>query len=154
MFKHGKTDKKIYSIKEKIKYYKGIINGSVECNDTKTKRKAKLRLKSLQKLDNRTFDEPTLIVTDDKHYGNKIAKPRLCVVTAKDNKGRLFVAPVYRKTSKDIVLDKQIDRQISKTSEGHNKWIDISDVYETKLLTGVKALTKYDKAKIRDLYHK
>lgn len=154
MFTHGRINKNIYSIKEKIKYYKGIINGSVECNDTKTKRKAKLRLKSLQKLDNRTFDEPTLIVTNDTHFGNNISKPRVCVVTAKDNKGRLFVAPVYKKTSKTIVLDKQIDRQISKTSEGHNKWIDISDVYETKVINGVKPLTKYDKAKIRDLYHK
>lgn len=89
-----------------------------------------------------------------RDFGNNISKPRLCVVTAKDNKGRLFVAPVYKKTSKTIVLDKQIDRQISKTSEGHNKWIDISDVYETKVLNGVKPLTKYDKAKISDLYHK
>lgn len=88
------------------------------------------------------------------HFGNNISKPRLCVVTAKDTKGRLLVAPVLKKISKTIVLDKQIDRQISKTSDGHNRWIDVNDAYETKYLNGVKPLTKYDKAKIRDLYYK
>lgn len=153
MFIHGRTNKKYYSIKEKINYYKKVINGFVDC-DIKTKRKAKVRLKSLQKLDNRTFDEPTLIITNDTHFGNKMSKPRACVVTSKDNKGRLFVAPIYDKTTKTVVLDNQIDRQISKTSEGHNKWIDISDVYETKYIAGIKPLTKYDKSKIKDLYRK
>ncbi len=153
MFVHGKTKKTYYSIKEKIKYYKRVINGTIK-SDVKTKRKAKARLKSLTKLDNRTFDEPTLIITNDTHFGDNISKPRLCIVTAKDNKGRVFVAPIQHKSTKSIVLDKQIDRQISKTSDGHNRWIDKSDIYETKYIKNVKKLTKYDIAKIKDLYNK
>lgn len=153
MFVHGKTKKTYYSIKEKIKYYKGVINGTIK-SDVKTKRKAKARLKSLTKLDSRSFNEPTLIITNDNHFGNEMSKPRLCIVTAKDNKGRVFVAPIQHKSTKSIVLDKQIDRQISKTSDGHNRWIDKSDIYETKYIKNVKKLTKYDIAKIKDLYNK
>lgn len=49
MFVHGKSNKKFYSIKEKINYYKGIINGSIIC-DAKNKKKSKNQIKIFAKI--------------------------------------------------------------------------------------------------------
>lgn len=151
MFKHGMTGKVYYSVREKINYYKAVIDGRRDA-PAATKRKAKLRLKTLEKLNARTFDEPTLIVTDDKHFGNTIHKPRLGVVVADDERGgdRVLVASVNRSVSKAVVLDNAPDRQVDE----HKRWINRSEIYETKYLAGVKPLTKYDKAKIRKIYPK
>ena len=37
MFVHGKTKKTYYSIKEKIKYYKRVINGTIKSDIYETK---------------------------------------------------------------------------------------------------------------------
>ena len=146
MFKHGKTGQVYYSVREKINYYKAVIAGKKDA-PAATKRKAKFRLKTLEKLNARTFDEPTLIVTDDKHFGNEMHKPRLGVVVAQDKRGgdRVLVAPIHHRTSKVVVLDKTPDRQIDE----RKNWVNKSEIYETKYISGVKPLTKYDKAKIR-----
>ena len=150
MFEHGKNKDKYYSIREKINYYQKVIKGTVVAS-AKTKRKAKTRLKTLMKLNERRFEEPTLIVTDDKHFGDGISKPRLAVVVDTDpKKGKLYVASVNQRTSKAIILDNQIDRQIDE----RKKWIDRSDVYETKYIKGVKPLTRYDKRKIIEIARK
>ena len=149
MFKHGMTGKVYYSVREKINYYKAVIDGRRDA-PAATKRKAKLRLKTLEKLNARTFDEPTLIVTDDKHFGNEIAKPRAAAIVDKDNKGRLLVVGIHHRTANEIILDKNPARQIS----GRKVWIDRSDVYETKDILGLKPLTKYDKEKIKQILQK
>ena len=51
------------------------------------------------------------------------------------------VAPLYRRTGRVIILDRNIDRQISNTSEGRVRWIDRSDVYEQKLVDQKMSLT-------------
>ena len=71
MFEHGKTKQKYYSVREKINYYQNIINGKIVNVPNLVKRKAPLRLKSLRKINQNVYDEPTLIVTNDKHFGNK-----------------------------------------------------------------------------------
>lgn len=154
MFKHGKTGVIYYSIKEKIDYYESIVSKKKTDVSNATKRKAPLRLKALRKLDQRTFEEPTLVVTDDKFFGNGISKPRPVVVVDKNQKGRLLVAPLYNATSQQVVLDNNIGRQISKTADGKNKWITSSDLYETKYVSTLKPLSKNDKRKIKDLYKK
>lgn len=146
MFVHGKTKKTYYSIKEKIKYYKGVINGTIK-SDVKTKRKAKARLKSLTKLDSRSFNEPTLIITNDNHFGNSISKPRLSIVIDKDNKGRLLSIGTEHAISKSIILDKNNTFQTSNSKA----WIDKSEIYETKYISGINGLTKYDIAKLSKL---
>ena len=93
MFIHSKTGKKYYSIREKINYYKGVIEGKIQA-PPKAKRKAKARLKTLTKLNDRAYNEPTLIVTNDTHFDNKISKPRLCIAYKVDSKGRVLVHPV------------------------------------------------------------
>ena len=148
MFKHGKTGQPYYSIREKINYYKKVINGTIDA-PIKTRRKAKVRLQSLTKLNNRTFAEPTFVVTDDKHFENGISKPRICIVVATDEKGKVLAVPLNKRTTRSVVLDRQPDRQIDE----RKKWIDRCDIYETKYVTGIKPLTKYDKVKIRNLYH-
>lgn len=154
MFIHGKTGKVYYSINEKIDYYEKIVRKEKTDVSNAIKRKAPLRLKTLRKLDQRTFDEPTLVVTDDKFFGNGSSKPRPCIVVNKNKTGQLFVAPLYKVTSQQVVLDNNIGRQISKTSDGKNKWIHSSDLYETKLVSTLKELSKNDKRKIKDLYKK
>lgn len=146
MFKHGMTEKVYYSVREKINYYKAVIDGRRDA-PAAIKRKAKLRLKTLEKLNARTFDEPTLIVTDDKHFGNETHKPRLGVVVAQDKRGgdRVLVAPIHHRTSKVVVLDRTPDRQVDE----RKNWVNKSEIYETKYISSVKPLTKYDKAKIR-----
>lgn len=86
MFKHSLTNKKYYSIREKINYYERVISAKEKDVSAKTKRKAPLRLKTLHKLNNRNFDEPTLVVVNDKQLGNPIAKPRLAVAYKMDEK--------------------------------------------------------------------
>ena len=143
MFKHSKTEQIHYSIREKINYYNSIISGKKK-GTVAQKRKAKNRLSFLKKLESRTFDEPTLIVTNDKHFGNSIDKPRACVTIDKDSKGRVLVTPVTKRTSKIIILDKDNGRQIGEK----RKWIDKSEVYETKYISDLKGLTSYDKNKV------
>lgn len=150
MFKHGKTNKIYYSIREKINYYKDVISGKNKNVSIKTKRKAPVRLKTLNRLNNRSYDEPTLIITSDKNFGNNIDKPRLCVVIDKDDKGRLLVCNIEQRTSKTIILDKNINRQIG----NKKRWIDKSDVYETKYISNTKDLSKYDKDKIKNILRK
>ena len=154
MFIHGKTGKIYYSIKEKIDYYEKIVRKEKTDVPITTKRKAPLRLKTLKKLDQRTFDEPTLVVTDDKFFGNGISKSRPVVVVDKRNDGKFFVAPLQHVTSKQVVLDNNIGYQVSKTADGKNKWISKNDIYETKNLSSLKSLSKNDKRKIKDLYKK
>ena len=149
MFIHGKTNKIYYSVREKIKYYNDIISGKKSASP-ETKRKAKLRVKSLNKINSQSYSEPVLIITDDKHFGNGVSKPRLCVAFAEATKNRIMVAPINRRSSKSIILDKQPGRQINPPV----KCIDKSDVYETKYLSNVYSLTKYDKAKIKEIYKK
>ena len=147
MFKHGKTGKQYYSVREKINYYKGVIAGKIQA-PAATKRKAKARLKTLTRINNCDYKEPTLIVTDDKRFGNEISKPRVAVVVKQDYKGRLLVAPVNRRDIKTIILDKAPDRQITPRL----KALDRSDVYEMKYVSGAKPLTVYDKRKIKEIY--
>ncbi len=149
MFEHGKTKKKYYSVREKINYYKRVLAGKQQAPAT-TKRKAKARLRTLQRIDSQSYTEPTFIVTNDKYFGNGIDKPRLGVVIDTDNRGRLLVASVNHRTSKAVILDKQPFRQVDE----RKKWIDRSEVYETKYIDGLKPLTKYDKAKIIEILRK
>lgn len=147
MFIHGKTNQKYYSVREKINYYNKVIKGQINA-PIKTKRKAKLRLKTLNKINNQSYNEPRLIVTDDKHFGNSISKPRLCVAYGTDNKGRIRVHSIEKRTSKVIILDNNSDRQIS----SNYKPLDKSDVYETKYISGVKPLTKGTKKIIKSIH--
>ena len=112
MFRHGKTGKIYYSINEKISYYKRVIAGEEPNASVATKRKAKGRLKTLERLSKRDFAEPEIIITDDKKFGDHISKPRACVVVEKNNNS-LRVAPLNGRETKYIILDKNIDRQIS-----------------------------------------
>lgn len=147
MFEHGKTKQKYYSVREKINYYQNILNGKIVNVSNSVKRKAPLRLKSLRKINQNVYDEPTLIVTNDKHFGNKISKPRLSVVIDKDSKGRLLIVNTEHTKTKSIILDKNPTFQIG----NKKKWIDLSEVYETKYIKGIKNLTKFDKDKISKL---
>ena len=65
-----------------------------------------------------------------------------------------MIAPMQKRTSKTIIYDKNIGRQISNTSDGHIRWIDRSDVYETKYVDEKMSLTKYDKAKVKAVFAK
>ena len=93
-----------------------------------------------------------MIVTDDKKFGNGISKPRLCIAVKEDNKKRVLVAPIMKVTSNYVILDNNIDRQISKTADGRNKWLDRNDIYEDKYFSPPLVLTERDKAKIKRLY--
>ena len=106
-------------------------------------------MRTLTKLNNRDFNEPTLVVTDDKVFGNKISKPRLSVVIDKDD-DRLLVLPIYHRTTKQIILDNAPERQI----DIRKRWIDKSNVYEDKYIDGAKSLTRYDKKKISLIWGK
>ena len=99
MFIHGKTGKKYYSVREKINYYNKVIAGKVDA-PAETKRKAKLRLKTLNRINSAEYSEPSLIVKNDKHFGNGINKPRACVVIDTDSKGRLLVSSLENRNTK------------------------------------------------------
>lgn len=149
MFIHGKTGQVYYSIKDKIKYYsKRAFNDKTITPEQK--QYALKRLNELKALDKSAYDEPDLIITDDKHFGNGISKPRLCAVIDKDSKGRVCVAPIVKRTIKTVILDNDYDRQI----DDKRKWIDRSNIYETKYIDGVKPLTQNDKAKIKKIIRK
>lgn len=151
MFKHEKTKHIYYSVHDKISYYTDILNGKIAATD-QLKKKAKRRLPQLKRIDKQSYAEPKVIITDDKTFGNAISKPRLCIVVKEDAKHNLLVAPVYKTTSKQVVFDNDITRQISKTSEGKNKWIGKEAVYESKYIEPRLKLTKSDKLKIKRLY--
>lgn len=148
MFIHGRTGEKIYSVREKINHYKGILKQKHV--GAKKREYAEMRLQELQWLNEQSYSEPTMIVTDDKHFGNKISKPRGCVVVGKDNKNRLIVCPVHKRTTKSLVLDNDISRQVE--VKGHK--ISDSEVYELKYIDGLKELTKNDQCKIREIFSK
>ena len=150
MFVHGKTGKKYYSVREKINYYKKVIACKVPDASAATKRKAKLRLKTLQRLNNRDYSEPCLVATDDKHFGNSTSKPRGCVVVDCDQFGRLLVSPLRKRVTKLIVLDKDPDRQVGDVK----RWIDSSEVYEIKSISNMKSLNRYDKEKVKSILRK
>ena len=120
------------SIREKINYYNNVIQGKVAANPA-VKRKAKNRLKTLTRLNNTVYDEPEIVVTNDSKFGNPISKPRACVVIDFDTKGRVLVSPIEKRTSQSVILDKQIDRQIA----NKRKWIDRSEIYETKYISNL-----------------
>ena len=67
-----------------------------------------------------------------------------------DQTGRLLVSPLHRRTTKFIVLDKDPDRQIGDSK----KWIDRSEVYETKHISNMRSLSRYDKEKIKMILRK
>ena len=77
-----------------------------------------------------------------------MSKPRLCVAYGEDNRGRLKVYPVYKRTSKVILIDNNLDRQISDSC----KRIDKSNVYETKYIYGIKPLSKSTKKIIKHVH--
>lgn len=149
MFKHGRKSEFVcYSVNEKIKYYKSKLNSKTMTE--KQTEYAKQRLAELTELKARTFSEPELIITDDKKFGDGISKPRLCTVIDTDDKGRVLVVPVVKRTVNTIILDNDHSRQLGEK----RRWIDRSDIYETKYLSGVKPLTSNDKAKIKIILRK
>ena len=150
MFKHGKTNQVYYSVREKINYYSGILKDKTAKPELKAK--AIRRLPELQCIDSQSYDEPKVVVTDDKKFGNGMSKPRLCIAVKEDNKKRVLVAPVMKVTSNYVIFDNNIDRQISKTADGRNKWIGRDEIYEDKYITPRLELTKRDKEKIKRLY--
>lgn len=113
------------------------------------------RLPALRALNDRSFEEPTLVVTDGRHFGNGMSKPRLCVAHASDVKGRVRVAPVVRNSGKYCSLDSLPDRVIS---DQNNQYIDRSDIFEEKYVTmpdgSTVCLTDNDRRKIRYLFAK
>ena len=52
--------------------------------------------------DKQSYNEPRFVVTDDKLFGNKISKPRLCVAVTEDSKLRVMLAPVVKRTTKTM----------------------------------------------------
>lgn len=151
MFIHGKTKQPYYSVKDKIKYYSKRAYNDMTVTPEQ-KQHAIKRLAELRAIDKLSYTEPTMIVTDDKHFGNGISKPRLCVAVKSDNKGRVLVAPIMPATSKYVVLDNDINRQISNTADGRNKWVNRSEIYEDKYVTPHAELTKRDKEKIKRIF--
>lgn len=149
MFIHGKTGKEYYSVREKIKYYKkrAFNDNTITA---KQKKYALKRLSELSVIDKSDYREPTMIVTDDKHFGNKISKPRACVVVGQDIKKRLIVCPVHDRTVKTVILDNDHTRQVDYDS----KRIDRSDVYEIKNIDGLLPLTDNDKKKLSLIHDK
>ena len=72
------------------------------------------------------------------------------------SKGNIFVVPIYERAieTKTIVFDKNINRQASVNSHGKARYLDKSDVYEQKYISKKFNLTKYDKAKIKEIFRK
>lgn len=149
MFIHGKTGEKIYSVREKIKHYSKIAFNDKTATPTQ-KKHALQRLDELKTIDNALYNEPTMIVTDDKHFGNKMSKPRACVVVGQDNKKRLLACPIHKRTAKTVILENDTSRQV----EGTTKPLDRSDVYETKYISGLATLTNSDKKRLQAIHCK
>ena len=150
MFVHGKTKQVYYSVREKIKHYsKRAYNDKSVTPEQKAY--ALKRLGELKALDNQPYTEPRFVVTDDKFFGNGISKPRLCVAVLEDSKQRVMLAPVVKRTSKTMILDEDIERQIS---DRPVKWVDKNDIYERKYVNSKAELTTHDKAKLGVLFRK
>lgn len=149
MFIHGRTGEKIYSVREKIKHYSKIAFNDKTATPAQRKYALK-RLDELKALDNRTYNDPTMIVTDDKHFGNAISKPRACVVIGQDNKKRLLACPVHKRTVKTVILENDTTRQVDSTI----KPLDRSDVYETKYINDLVTLTSGDIKRLRAIHGK
>lgn len=149
MFKHSITGKPYYSVREKINYYSNILNGKIPATSG-LKVRARQRLPELRSINSQTYDEPTMIVTDDSHFGNKISKSRACVVVGIDRKKRLLVCPVRDRTTKTVILENDTSRQV----DGTSKPLDRSDVYETKYILGLAALTRGDKKRLKAIHGK
>lgn len=151
MFTHWRTKEKYYSVNEKLNYYKKIINDNKN-RGTALYDHAKKRIEELSKIKNQSYSIPRIIVTNDKHFGNTQSKPRMCVAIKEDDKGRILAAPMHKRTTNIIVFDKNTNRQISNNSDGHNKWIDKAEVYESKYVDENMYLTEYDIEKIKEIY--
>lgn len=148
MFIHGMTGKEYYSVREKINHYTKKLKDK---NITpKQKEHARKRIEELKKLDERAYSDPTIIVTNDKRLGNPIDKPRACVVIGTKGKNWLRVSPIVKRTTKAIILDNDMERQVDHTE----KYIDKSEVYEAKDIDTLKELTKNDRNKIRYIHKK
>jgi len=75
----------------------------------------------------------------------------LAVVIDSDDKGRVLVGNIVRRTSKAIILDNDPTRQIGDM----RIWIDRSEIYETKIVSeGIKPLSRYDKEKVKTILRK
>ncbi len=154
MFEHGKTKKIYYSVREKINYFKGILSGKGlkpgQRLPAYKKAYAEHRLSVLQGSIKNSYNEPDIIVTNDKYFGNKISKPRGCIVIDEDNKDRILVSPLEKRTTKTIILDNDISRQV-----GNKKvWISKSEIYEKKYVENLSSLTNNDKTKIKQILRK
>ena len=150
MFKHGKTNQVYYSVREKVNYYnKRAYNDKSISPEQKIY--ALKRLDELKALDRQPYTEPRFVVTDDKLFGNGISKHRLCVAITEDSKQRVMLAPVVKRTAKTMILDEDIERQIS---DRPVKWVNKNDIYERKYIDSRAELTKYDKAKLNILFRK
>lgn len=148
MFKHGMTGKVYRSVREKLNYYKKRIDD--KSLTVGQREYAKQRIGELTALNEQSYDEPVMIVTNDKHFGNGIAKPRACVVVGKDDKNRLIVCPVHTRTINSLVLDNDYSHQV----DLRGRKIANSEVYELKNISGLKPLTDNDKRKIRGIFAK
>lgn len=148
IYKNGNYIKKNYSIREKINHYTAILKG--QKSYPVSKEYAEMRLKELTALNKRTFDEPTMIVTCDRYLNGKDFKPRAGVVVGKDNKGKLLVCPVRKRTTKTVILENDITRQV----EAGAISLDRAEVYETKLIDGLKPLSKSDIQKLKAIHDK
>ncbi len=149
MFIHGRTGEKIYSVREKIKHYSKIAYNDKLATSAQ-KKHALQRLDELKAIDSCKYDEPTMIVTDDKHFGHKMSKPRACVVVGQDSKNRLLACPVHKRTAKTVILENDTSRQVESTA----KPLDRSDVYETKYINGLATLTKGDIKRLKAIHGK
>ena len=76
----------------------------------------------------------------------------MCAAIKEDDKSKILAAPMHKRTTNIIVFDKNVNRQISNNSDGHNKWIDKAEVYESKYIHENMDLTEYDIEKIKEIY--
>lgn len=150
MFVHGKTNKRYFSVKEKLAYYKARVNDSSLTSEQKSY--ARQRICELDGIDKWSYQNPRMVVVNDSKFGNPMSKPRLCVAIKSDNKNRILVAPLMRTNTNYIILDNDIERQISKTADGKNKWVSRDEIYEDKYISPHAELTDRDIAKIKRLY--
>ncbi|MDE6472079.1 MAG: hypothetical protein K2L52_03545 [Clostridia bacterium] len=148
MIWNKQTGKKYYSVQEKIKHYSSMLERKDISLDKK--KLAKQRLIELKAIDNCLYDEPTMIITDDKYFGNPSSKLRACVVVGVDNKQQLLACPVRKRTIKTVILENDTDRQMDSTV----KILKRKDVYETKNISGLASLTSGDKKKIKAIHGK
>ncbi len=149
MFIHGRTGEKIYSVREKIKHYSKIAYNDKSATSAQ-KKHALQRLDELKAIDSCKYDEPIMIVTDDKHFGHKMSKPRACVFVGQDSKNRLLACPLHKRTAKTVILENDTSRQVESTT----KPLDRSDVYETKYINGLATLTKGDIKRLKAIHCK